>query len=306
MSPERDGEQAPMSPVQDGERAPVSPAQDGERALVSPVQGGGRGPARGGRGGQTVLGGGRRDPAGGGRGSPTGSGGGGRGPAGSGGGGQALAGSGGGGPAGGGGRAPTSMTVTQSDSCGVTSLQQNISDENEHSSSSPSTSENESAPEPSTSSSSSSTGSSYSFGSSFEEDIRAIFGPETSEMPTTFSLKTFKLVGDNVNKNVTPSDVRVDSQTQSLHYFQTYAVRDRIDLTAYDDTPPVVDESKIDTARLLPSDSDHDELTKNFSILVARVLKQYMPFFEKFGFGLERHIRHNHYEEMGQKSEIVS
>lgn len=258
----------------DGKQAPVSPVQDGERA---PVHSGRRGPAGVSKGGAAGSGGGGRAPAGGDRGSA----------------------------AGGSVQAPTSVTVTQSDSCGVTSVQQNSSDENEHSSS-PSTSEIESAPEPSTSSTSTSTDSSYSFGSSFEEDIRAIFGPETSQMPTASSLKTFKLVGDNVDKNVKPSDVRVDSQTQSLHYFQTYAVRDRIDLTAYDDTPPVVDESKIDTARLLPSDSDHNELTKNFSILVARVLKQSMPFFEKFGSGLERHIRHNYYEEMGQKSEVVS
>ena len=178
----------------------------------------------------------------------------------------------------------TSLTVTQPDSQSVTDGQQNSSDEIEPSSSSQSTSENEngdSSSEASSSSGSSNTTSSYSFGSSFEEDIRTIFGPETSHIPTSSSLKTFKLIGDNLDKNVKPSDVRVDSQTQSLHYFQTYGVRDRIDLTSYDDTPPVVDESKVDTTRLLPSESDYQELTKNFSFLVARVLKQYMPFFDK-------------------------
>ena len=64
--------------------------------------------------------------------------------------------------------------------------------------------------------------------------------------------------------------------------------------------------SKMDTSRLLPSESDYDEMTKNLSILVARILKQYAPFFEKFGSGLERHIRHKFYEQMDQKSEIVS
>ena len=55
-------------------------------------------------------------------------------------------------------------------------------------------------------------------------------------------------------------------------YFQMYAVRDLLH------TPPVIDESKVDSTRLLPSESDNSELTKNFSFLVARVLKQYMPF----------------------------
>ena len=197
------------------------------------------------------------------------------------------------------GSSEQALTVTQPS---VPPGQQSSSDENEPSPSSQSTSEDENgscSSEPSSSSISSNTSSSSC--SSFEREIQAIFGPETSYAPTSFSLKTFKLVGDNVDKNVKPSDVRVDSQTKSLHYFQTYAVRDRIDLTSYDDTP-VIDESKVDSTRLLPSESDHNKLT----FLVARVLKQYMPFFEKFGAGLEKHIRHKFYEETGQKSEVVS
>ena len=147
--------------------------------------------------------------------------------------------------------------------------------------------------------------SSYSYGS-FEEDILHIFGPECSYAPTQSSLKTYKLTGDNLDKNVKPTEYRVDSQTKSLHYFQTYAVRDRIDLSSYDDTPPVVDESCINTKRLLPSESDSKKLTKNFTHHVARILKEYMPFFSAFGSGLERHIRHQYYEEMSQKSEVVS
>lgn len=104
-------------------------------------------------------------------------------------------------------------------------------------------------------------------------------------------MKIFKHVGDNLDKNVKPSDVRVNNQIQLLHYFQTYAVRDRIDLTYYDDTPPMIDTSKVDTTQLLPSESDYKGLMKDFSFLVARVLKQYMPFLEKFASGLERHIQ---------------
>ena len=152
----------------------------------------------------------------------------------------------------------------------------------------------------------SSSSSSYSFGSSFEEDILHIFGPECSFAPTPSSMKTYKLTGDNLDKNVKPTEYRVDSQTKSLHYFQTYAVRDRIDLTSYDDTPPVLDESSISTKSLLPSESDYKQLTKNFTHHVARILKEYMPFFSSFGSDLERHIRHQYYEEMSQKSEIVS
>lgn len=206
-------------------------------------------------------------------------------------------------------QATMSLSVTKPDSQRVTASQPDSSDENELSSSTQSTSESENVEdgsEVSISNGASSTSSSYSFGSSIEGDLLTIFGPESSHAPNSSSLKTYKLIGDNIDKKVKPSDFRIDSQAESLHYFQTYAVRDRIDLTAFDDTPPVLAESEIDTTTLLPSDSDYEELMKNFSILVARVLKQYMPFMEKYGSGLERHIRHKFSEEMGLKSEVVS
>ena len=34
--------------------------------------------------------------------------------------------------------------------------------------------------------------------------------------------------GDNVDKNVHVRDTRVDNQNTSLHYFNTYAVKDRV------------------------------------------------------------------------------
>ena len=185
------------------------------------------------------------------------------------------------------------------------------STEKDQLSTSPSTSDNENSvgeesSEASTANGVSNSGTSYSFGSSLEEDMLHIFGPEHSFAPSPSSLKTYKVVGDNLDKNVKPTDYRVDSQTKSLHFFQSYAVRDRIDLSSYDDSPPVVDESSIDTTKLLPSASDSEEQTKHFAYHVARVLKQYMPFLTSYGSGLETHIRHQFYEEMSQKSEIVS
>ena len=90
---------------------------------------------------------------------------------------------------------------------------------------------------------SSSSSESYSNASSFsyfssDLDLDGVFGTECQCSPGAKSLKTFKVVGDNLNKNVNPSDVRSDNQTRSLNYFHTYAVRDRLDLTNHDDTPP--------------------------------------------------------------------
>ena len=50
--------------------------------------------------------------------------------------------------------------------------------------------------------------------------------------------------------------MRSDNQTRSLHYFHSYAVRDRLNLDDYDDNPSAPDQSSIDLELLLPSSDD--------------------------------------------------
>ena len=156
------------------------------------------------------------------------------------------------------------------------------------------------------SSSAQSTSSSPDDSSSTDLSVTDVFGHDISFAPTTASLPTLKLVGDNLDKDIKPRDMREDNQTQSLHYFHVYGVRDRIDLTNYDDQQPIPDISSICIDKLLPSKEDELALCANFCILIAQVLKKHMPFFKEFGNGLERHIRHEYYEEMSSKSNVVS
>lgn len=61
---------------------------------------------------------------------------------------------------------------------------------------------------------------------------------------------TYKLVGDNIDKEVRPRQMRSDHQTRYVHYFHTYALRDRIDLSAISDQAPSVEISSIDLTKL--------------------------------------------------------
>lgn len=45
-------------------------------------------------------------------------------------------------------------------------------------------------------------------------------------LPSQTGLNTFKLVGDNIDKEVQPREMHSDYQSRSLHYFHTYAVKD--------------------------------------------------------------------------------
>ncbi len=134
-------------------------------------------------------------------------------------------------------------------------------------------------------------------------DNDAFLGPEYH--PITPHLQTYRLVGDNIDKNVKPRNMTSDHQTRSLHYFHTYAVRDRIDLSKFSSDLPVPDVSKFDWQKLLPSNDDKKVLYENVAILIGRCLKKNMPFFAKFGAGLEKHILHEFSDQMSAKSEVV-
>ncbi len=135
-------------------------------------------------------------------------------------------------------------------------------------------------------------------------DIEAILGPE--KPPGSPVLKTYKLVGDNIDKNVRPREMTSDNQTRSLHYFHTYALRDRVDLSTYSNEVrmPVLDSVQLDN--FLPTSTDEKVIMNNFGVLVGRILMKNIPFLQQFGKGLEKHILHEYTEEMASKSDVVS
>ena len=45
-----------------------------------------------------------------------------------------------------------------------------------------------------------------------------------------------KLVGDNIDKHVKPREMRDDVQAQSPHYFNSYAVKDRLSIAGLEDS----------------------------------------------------------------------
>ncbi len=115
----------------------------------------------------------------------------------------------------------------------------------------------------------------------------------------------FRIVGDNIDKNVKPRDMRSDHQTQSLHYFNSFAILDRVDLSHYSSSPLRLDPAELDPIVFLPSKEDYDALEDNMNVLISRVIVQYMSFFKDYGSIVIRHIDHPHSDEMSNKSTVV-
>ena len=163
---------------------------------------------------------------------------------------------------------------------------------------------------------SSTTSSSLSSSPSDQSDDRSELSCEETSTSTVESILsppphseantvTYKLVGDNIDKNVKPREMRSNVQTRSLHYFHTYAVRDRVDMSQYSSNSGNVDFGNIHLQEVLPTCRDEVALRDNFAILVGRILAKYMPFFGTLAKNLERHIPHEFSTEMSRKSEVV-
>ena len=76
-----------------------------------------------------------------------------------------------------------------------------------------------------------------------------------STLPSTPLPSTYSLVGDNIDKSIKPSYMRVDFRNKTLHYF---AASDRIDASGLSLTPPRAPAltPKACAASLLPSTDD--------------------------------------------------
>ena len=118
----------------------------------------------------------------------------------------------------------------------------------------------------------------------------------------------FKICGDNIDKNVRCRHMRIDKQTQSLHYFQSYAMRDRVDCSNLSDDPPNSTPTVKDViSNILPTEEDDAIIHDEFAILVARILCKHMTFFQdSYADVVDWHIEHEFSQEMCRKSEVVS
>ncbi len=123
------------------------------------------------------------------------------------------------------------------------------------------------------------------------------------------TLLSFKIVGDNVDKNVRPRYIRSDERVKSLHYYHCFAVLDRIDVGHLmgEMSPSCLPSHAFRAKTLLPNASDDAALVNNIKILFSRILADTLPFFSTmFSDLILKHIRHRRYTEMSSKSCIVS
>ena len=93
---------------------------------------------------------------------------------------------------------------------------------------------------------------------------------ETDNIPpaSTAVCTGYKIVGDNIDKNIRRTHQRIDRTTRSLHYFHMCAVKDRVDFSHLSDSRPT--QVEVDIRALLPGAADLAAIKKDFEILISR------------------------------------
>ena len=113
----------------------------------------------------------------------------------------------------------------------------------------------------------------------------------------------YKIVFDNIDKNVKPRFVRSDHQTHSLHFVHSYAVKDRIEFSQFSSKTPTA----VNIFDIIPDEHDYKSLKSDFAVLISRMIVEYMPFFSTDYKGIPlQHIPHKYSKQMSIKSEVVS
>lgn len=95
----------------------------------------------------------------------------------------------------------------------------------------------------------------------------------------------------------------------SIHYFHSYAVADRVDFSSLSENviPTHQRDKKQVALSLLPSPEDDAALRDSIIILISRILFENLQFFKvAFEGVVEWHIKHEYYKEMSKKSIVVS
>lgn len=132
-----------------------------------------------------------------------------------------------------------------------------------------------------------------SFGHEPEGSLVSILGPQNAEETHASTCRDqvqgketlpqvgrgwfgFKIVGDNIDKNVRPQHQSVDTRTQSLHYFHAFAALDHVNLSLHSEIRPNVNLTEFDLQCLLSSPEDLDKLKINFEVHIARIITKYI------------------------------
>ncbi len=118
--------------------------------------------------------------------------------------------------------------------------------------------------------------------------------------------KTVSIIGDNLDKNINPWDIRVSNQVKSIHHFHSVATVGRVKTLSLDDEKPIGDIRKVPVSAFLPSAADCASMCDDFVVLAARIITDNFLCFASLRKCVPDHIDHKYSAVMKEKTISVS
>ena len=116
---------------------------------------------------------------------------------------------------------------------------------------------------------------------------------------------SYQIIGDNVDLRVNPTHFSLASVLKEHHWFNLYAVKNRIHGEHLANDKVSADVSTLPLATWLPTVDDCVRLRDEFIVLVSRIFVAKFKAFSVFSDVVQDHIPHQYSKEMSEKSHIV-
>ena len=116
-----------------------------------------------------------------------------------------------------------------------------------------------------------------------------------------------RIVADNLDISVKARIQSIKSGNKSLHWTHQYAIADPVaTASSYkEDQSPQRAIHDVSLDQILPTARANDALRQDFTILVSRIVTEYLARFSKYRKIVVHHIPHKHREQMAKKSDVV-
>ncbi|CAB3979299.1 PREDICTED: uncharacterized protein LOC107327384 [Paramuricea clavata] len=133
------------------------------------------------------------------------------------------------------------------------------------------------------------------------EDVQIVQALDTLEKQPTPS---FRIVGDNWDLNVKARCQTKGKTNQSLHYFNEYAIKDRVLVPHQQNTGPKLKLESLEMSHLLPTEAVQDNIIWSLTKIIPRGIVKYLKAYKEFHNFVVYHIEHPYSHETKQKSEV--
>ena len=116
---------------------------------------------------------------------------------------------------------------------------------------------------------------------------------------------SYQIIGDNVDLRVYPTHFSLTSILKEHHWFNLYAIKNRIHREHLANDKASADVSTLSLTTWLPSIDDCVCLRDQFIVLVSRIFVAKFKAFSVCSDVVQDHIPHQYSKEMSEKSHIV-